>query len=289
MSLLLRLVTGAYRSGTLPPRGTGVLFDRTPQWLWGGASARVTTPVGDMLVPIRDHGPRQILVFGQPRNEIHETQLLTNLASRITCALDVGANVGWYTRVLGRAGARVLACEPNRQVLTYLLANCQDLDCVDVLDVAVGRHEGVATFYEASSSDLSSASRPVGRPVDVQVTTVDAIVSAHGVRPDLVKCDVEGGEIDVLQGARQLRGSPDAPLWLLEADERFLLEQGASYDDLQAEVSTPGLRTFYCDRSGRWVPLARFTDLRGTDRVNVLVVPERRMNLVADMVSVAEV
>lgn len=281
MSLLLRTVTRGYRKGILPPRGTGVLFDRTPAWIWGGLDVTVDTEFGPMLLPLRDHGPRQILAFGRPRNEFHETKLLGRLAERIECAIDIGANVGWFTLVLGGHGVQVQAFEPNKHVFPYLRSNARDLDRVTVHEQAVGEQVGSITFFEAASSDLSSASRRVGTPVEVEMTTVDTLLNQTNCRPDLVKCDVEGGELQVLRGAKALRASEDAPLWLLEVVERFLVEQGSTYEDLEAE--TKGSAKFSVDSTGRWAPLASFADLRGTSR-NVLVVPPGRRDLVADLV-----
>lgn len=53
-SLLLRVVTAAYRKGFLPPRGTGQLFDRTPVSWWGGKDVFAKTKVGVMTLPLSD-------------------------------------------------------------------------------------------------------------------------------------------------------------------------------------------------------------------------------------------
>lgn len=285
MTLALRAALAAYRWGGFT-RGTGVLFDKTPTWLWGGESVTVPTSFGLMTVPLRDHGPRQILVFGHPRNEVHETALLEQLAGRISCAFDIGANVGWYTRVLGSEGARVLAFEPNSKVFPFAQLNARALPNVGVLKVAIGEESGTVTFYEAPSSDLSSASRPVGAPIETKIITLDEFTKTAAIAPEFVKCDVEGGEMQVLRGARQLRQSPDAPVWLIEADERFLLEQGSDYEALEEEVRSTGpVHLFAVDDGGRWSRLSHFHDLRKTRIVNVLLVPERRLSLISGLVN----
>lgn len=286
-SFLLTALTSAYRRGWIR-RGAGVVFDRIPTWMVGGSRVSVSTGTGRMTLPLRDHGPRQILVYGHPRNEIRETELLRRLAPRLTCALDIGANVGWYTRVLGAGGARVVAFEPNTQIFPFAQMNARDLPDAVVNKRAVAEQAGHATFYEAPSSDLSSSTRAVGAPVETEVVTIDDLTADGTLVPEFVKCDVEGGEMQVLRGARRFRASEQAPAWLIEADETFLREQGWDYDDLETEVRSTGeIHLFAADQTGTWSELAHFSDLRGTGVVNVLMVPDQRLELVAGLVGTA--
>ena len=284
---MLRLLRLAYRRGVLPQRGSSRLFDKTPTWLWGGEAVDIETFAGPMTVPLRDHGPRQLLLFGELRHERAETALLARLAPHLTNVLDLGANVGWYSCVLATAGlpshARVLAVDPNPTTAPYLAANARRYPQVDALFEAVGEEIGEATFYCAHSSDLSSVSRPVGTPTTVPLITVDHLVASRFESSvDLVKCDVEGGEMAVLRGARSVRSAPRPPIWLLEAYEGFLNASGCSYEALEEELGSIGehVTKFVADGEG-FVELPRLADLRQRLRSNVLLVPESRIPTVA--------
>jgi len=284
------LVTSAYRRGSIPPRGTGRLFDKTPVGLWGGPVVDVETDAGELTLPLRDHGVRQLLVFGRLRHETLETSLMCKLAPRLRNVIDIGANVGWYSCILASHGfpadGKILAAEPNPAMLPHLRVNALRHSPIEVVAEALGDQLGELTFYAAQSSDLSSSSRQVGDPVTVKANTVDALAEGHFDAPvELVKCDVEGGEMAVLRGSRGLRNSECPPIWMLEADERFLIETGSSYEALDVEVNSARepVTKYFIGPDERWSVLPRFSDLRGTTRVNVILVPLSRSELVEDL------
>ncbi len=286
MTLPLRVVLQGYRFGWLK-RGAGVIFDNSPTRLWGGDQVTVPTEAGEMTLPVRDHGPRQLLVFGALIHEAAETRLFAALAPRLERAVDIGANVGWYSCLLGHSGlpttAKVIAAEPNPNVKPYLVKNAARYPQILVINEAISDTTGTLTFFAASSSDLSSSTRRVGEPHSIPSITLDDLVERDlgNVAPDLVKCDVEGGEYLVLLGARKVRNAENPPIWMIEADERFLLELGLSYERLEEEVHSASmpLRKFFVGTDGRWTELATFADLRSTKRVNVALVPESRQAL----------
>lgn len=122
--------------------------------------------------------------------------------------VDVGAHVGLYTVAASLAtSGRVLAFEPNPSARAQLSANLTLNACRNVLVVpkAAGGVPGRALLHVPATPDPSFSSLDAGRfaegePVDVEVTTVDAEVRAAGLRPTVVKIDVEGGELRVVDG-----------------------------------------------------------------------------------------
>jgi hypothetical protein len=111
-------------------------------------------------------------------------------------------------------------------------------------------------------------------------------ITADDTEVDFVKCDVEGGEMMVLRGSRELRSREKPPMWLLEANETFLVETGASYEALHDELSMFGPVGYYrAQPTGRIARLPRgLSDLRGISDVNVVAVPDARADLVCEMV-----
>jgi FkbM family methyltransferase len=147
--------------------------------------------------------------------------------------VDVGAHIGMYTVRAAcelRGRGRVLAFEPNpaarAQLEENLLLNA--CDNVIVSDAAVADEEGDALLHVPSTTDPSFSSLEGGRfaegePIDVAMTTVDAAVAAHALRPSFVKVDVEGGELEVVRGARDTI-ERDRPTLLVEVNERSASE-----------------------------------------------------------------
>ena len=140
--------------------------------------------------------------------------------------VDVGAHVGLYTVAAAVHGrGRVLAFEPNPSARTQLAANVALNERRDVLLVpkAVGDAPGTALLHVPQTPDPSFSSLAAGRfaegePIEVEVTTVDAEVEAAGLRPSVVKVDVEGGELAVV-GGMQRTLERHRPVLLVEVNE----------------------------------------------------------------------
>ena len=122
--------------------------------------------------------------------------------------VDVGAHIGMYTVEAARATpGRVLALEPNPAARAQLERNVRLNGCtnVEIVGRAVAAAPGSAQLHVPVTPDPSFSSlEPRGfaeaDPVDVEVTTVDAEVERRGLRPTVVKIDVEGGELAVAAG-----------------------------------------------------------------------------------------
>lgn len=121
---------------------------------------------------------------------------------------DVGANAGFYTllasRLCGPSG-RVVAFEPLPRNVALLREHVRlnRADNVTVLDVAVSDEPGIARF----NTSLDSAQGRIAGDGDLEVraTTLDAIVRDRiAPPPQLIKMDIEGGELSALQGAAEI-------------------------------------------------------------------------------------
>lgn len=129
---------------------------------------------------------------------------------------DLGAHVGNRVRAWRRLGASVVAVEPQPiclKVLRRLYG--QDAD-VKIVAAAVGSSPGRTVLHASSASptlsttsvdwveevmagDSRFASVRWNRKVEVDVTTLDALIARYG-EPAFCKIDVEGSEVHVLHG-----------------------------------------------------------------------------------------
>ena len=90
----------------------------------------------------------------------------------------------------------------------------------------------------------------------------DDFLREEGVRPpDLIKLDVEGAELAVLQGARDLIAAT-SPLLLVEMEEKNLRAAGASREAIRQFLSPYGYRAAHL-RKGRWYATADLAGVKG--------------------------
>jgi Methyltransferase FkbM domain len=125
--------------------------------------------------------------------------------------------------------------------------------------------------------------REVGTQIVVEGLPVDDVWPAD--QPlDFVKCDVEGGELDVLRGARRIRKAHE-PIWMLEFDERFLTEAAIEPTEVADEVSDL-LCWWRSDKNG-WVLAKNLEAIVGEGRTyqNVFLVPHRRATQFARLIN----
>ena len=174
---------------------------------------------------------------------IYEPRVIRALQEHLrvgdTC-FDVGGHVGYLTILMARLAGprgRVVTFEPVPETFEALRENIRlnDLENVTLECTAVGEQEGAISLYCDADQELSwtpsvSAYSVPGnhqKKISVPVLSLDGYLANSVLRPNLVKIDVEGAELEVLHGAqRMLREA--RPVLLLEIHDR-----GA---DHQAEV-----------------------------------------------------
>jgi FkbM family methyltransferase len=274
-SLFLDILLSAFRLTGIE-RG-GHLIDLIPTRLLGGEVVWANTEAGSMALRITDTGTRELLLFGRPLHDAEETKIVCALLPSARGMLDVGANYGWYTKfaaALMPPSAPKIAVEANPHVAACLQRSLSGSPGVRVFNVAATDRARRIEFYCARGSGLSSAVRAVGTPIVVQGRPVDDIWPADQAL-DFVKCDVEGGELDVLRGARRIRRSHQ-PVWMLEFDERFLTEAGIAPSELADELSDL-LCWWRSDEEG-WLAAENLHATIGQRRLcqNVFLVPYER-------------
>lgn len=176
-------------------------------------------------------------------------------------AVDIGAYKGGYTywmrRGVGPAG-EVIAVEPQPDLAEHLRDCVSDFRWrnVRVEEVALSSRVGTRTLRlpGASSSPAASlvgASLPeVGVEYEVETRTLDEVLASLGARRQvrLIKCDVEGHELDVFRGAADtLRES--RPHLLFECEPRHLC--GHTLREVFGYLEGLGYRGFFFREGSR--------------------------------------
>lgn len=207
-------------------RGNSWILRSLPGLVWGGNEVTVDTDLGPMRLPTRERSASALMLYGHIPHEERETALIRSLVSTCQAAIDVGAHYGWYARIMSERCPRVVGIEPDPETHRFARVNAPK---AEVIHAAVGRSSGKLTLYLGATRDLNSVVRKVGRPVEVPAVTLDQICEDRGLSEvDFVKCDVEGGEFEVLAGAERLLSNPHPPIWMIEVSDAFLAQAGTS-------------------------------------------------------------
>jgi FkbM family methyltransferase len=211
-----------------------------------------------LLVDVRSRTERWSYWTGEYERELLERML--GILQPGTVALDVGANVGFYSIPLGRALQRLkgqlVAFEPvpeNHQRLVEAVRLNHLEDTVKCAAMALGDHNGTVEMAreiedEASSGNavvitdgISSAPEGITR---AQLRTLDRVAGDLALdRCDLIKVDIEGSELRFLRGAMEFLARCH-PIIFGEFSASWMKVYGDSFTMVHALLSPLGYQVF---------------------------------------------
>lgn len=173
------------------------------------------------------------------------------------CVWDVGANVGYYTRLFSqRVGSTgtVFAFEPSPVNFRRLKAETASLSNVTLLKVGLGREDGTLPFHQGED-DLGASSRigtsgPGEIAVDIR-SGMSLIRDGEAARPNAIKIDVEGFECEVLEGLDEQLQSNALRVLGIEVHFGILRERGMPQapEKIETLLRRNGFAVAWADRS----------------------------------------
>ncbi|HEY2636210.1 MAG TPA: FkbM family methyltransferase [Solirubrobacteraceae bacterium] len=115
--------------------------------------------------------------------------------------VDLGANIGvasvWLSATYGCG--RLVAVEPSAGNAAVVRANMAANGLSgEVIEAAVSRRDGTASFREVAGNSTLGALGAGGRPV--RTVSMATVLAEVGADVDVLKLDIEGGEEDLLAG-----------------------------------------------------------------------------------------
>jgi FkbM family methyltransferase len=164
-----------------------------------------------MQLDLADYVQRQMYIGSF---EVEETKWAKSLLHRGMTFVDVGANVGYYTALAAhRVGpkGRVIAFEPNPSAFEILRfwIEANSVSQAECFQMAMNNAPGKLTLYVPPESEhhnnanLISGSQGA-TSVIIPAQTLDSTLETLAVdKVDLLKIDVEGYELHVVEGAER--------------------------------------------------------------------------------------
>jgi len=160
-------------------------------------------------------------------------RLISSYVKPAMAALDIGANIGFYTRVLsdhvGESG-RVHAFEPNADNMTRLQRGARSRANVTLNQCAVAAQSGTAKLYLSSELNVDHrtfSTNETRQTIEVPAVAIDDYFDKNEII-DFIKIDVQGFEHWALQGMRQTIARSPRVMLLSELLPWGLRQSGAS-------------------------------------------------------------
>jgi FkbM family methyltransferase len=146
--------------------------------------------------------------FVQGDQETYKTDAFAKNFSAGDVLFDIGAHFGYYSAIaatINNGSGRIFAFEPRPMNANFFRKHMKinDFKNVTLIEAAVGESDkdvqfdtghGSATGYVSNDGDLR-----------VKQVSIDRMVKDGSLpSPDFIKIDVEGGEIEVLNGSKEI-------------------------------------------------------------------------------------
>lgn len=241
---------------------------------------------GDLLFDcaLNEHISSQVYWRGYYSTD--QLNLLRNLLKPGMVFVDVGANKGEFTVFAAKytAGGMVFAFEPVDALCEELAANVKanGFQHVQIIRKGLGKTRKQSIVYKAKETKETELNMGlftlyprtgVDHPGSmIEILSLDDFVTEQQIkRIDVIKIDIEGGELDMLEGASETIGRWK-PVIFIEINS--LTSHAAGYDPghILRFLETRGYRCAYIGRKGK-TRIVREKDLKNFQ--NLICWPDR--------------
>jgi FkbM family methyltransferase len=149
------------------------------------------------------------------RQDRLEIELLEKIVKPGFVVVDVGANIGFYARILSQLtgpGGEVHCFEPDKENFKHLRSAVNKLENVVVNNKAVGPKSGKIKIY--LSGELNVDHRTYEPEEYTGIAEIEAVslddYFEQGTRVDVIKMDIQGYEMAAVQGMnRVIKDNPE--------------------------------------------------------------------------------
>ena len=201
--------------------------------------------------------PIEVINFG--RYEPEETKIIDILSEGCAQILDVGANIGYYSARFAKRllGSQIHAFEPMPVSHAFLQRNVAIngvADRVFCYNYGLSEFSGSFNFFIAPMGGTNASLLNVSATSDAQAMvgltlTLDQWCSNQQVRPDFIKCDVEGAELLVFRGGCQTLAE-HRPVVLAEMLRKWSKPFGYHPNDMLFYFAELGYECFAIGQAG---------------------------------------
>ena len=168
---------------------------------------------------------------------VNEMKSFISLTKEKKCFLDIGAHYGIFSLVFSsNLNTKAFALDPSPSACRMLEHNRNLIPkwCIESFQLAFGDSEGklqlqsdVYDHFTMTKSNLSV----IDNLIEVDVTTIDSFIATKNIRPDVIKIDTEGFELNILKGGMEFLSNHN-PMIFLEVHPALLKQLDHSVEEL---------------------------------------------------------
>lgn len=194
------------------------------------------------------------LYFGYKKKQnARELEIIYRMLCPGSVVLDIGANIGFYTRFLAeRTGphGKVYGFEPDKTNFRHLANETKHLRNVEVFQKAIASEPGKVSLYQ---SDLLNVDHRTYKPEKysasyvVEKTSVDSFVDVK-FPVDFIKMDIQGFEMEALKGMTHTLERNTGILLFTEVWNYGLKQAGSSGVELFDFLSSRNFNIYSIDK-----------------------------------------
>jgi FkbM family methyltransferase len=167
-----------------------------------------------------------IIYRGNSYEELYDSYFSKKIQNGF-CVYDVGANIGYYSlifsKLVGKDGG-VISFEPSLINFNKLNENVKNTANITILNIGIGKTES-KLFLSQGADEIGATSKieetATGNGHWVEIMPIDKIVSENRF-PNAIKIDVEGFEVEVIEGAINTLKNEELKLVGIEVHNKIL-------------------------------------------------------------------
>lgn len=167
---------------------------------------------------------------GRKKNFFKETETfrwITKNQTKADVFIDVGANIGQFTLLAHKVGYKTYAFEPNLKCFLRLTENLRlnnfPTDCafpfgvtqneeISKINIPVGR-DSIGSNRATVTKSPTAAAEICGKSIDysynIPTIRLDSVIKLTGGKRFIIKIDVDGTELEVIQSLGDYLGATD--------------------------------------------------------------------------------
>lgn len=178
-----------------------------------------------MYLNLKDTGISATLLTMKKKGPDREAAFMKILRQEVKkgmIGIDLGANIGYVTLIMAELigpSGKIYAFEPDPRNFEILLKNIKANKYADFVfphQMGLSNKTGVSKFYISNKSNLGSmmATKHSKSLIDINISTLDDFIK-NKKTPDFIKMDIEGHEVEALEGMYNTLKNAESPAKIL--------------------------------------------------------------------------